>query len=227
MTGLETERMRKGFTLIELLVVIAIIAILAAIILPVFAQAREAARKTACTSNLRQLGSAMAMYSQDYDEVLPGTWDAAGGVGSSSGSGGWMYFTNVLTQVQFDPSRGSLQSYVKNDGIFRCPSDPTSNRCSYAINCLLSSPSAITAFYRGQSLSALTQPASTLLLVEEFSNTPEGSTDDAYFNVNVPNLLAVRHHGGGNFLYCDGHVKYRKISSVHYPNPGGDDRFEP
>src|SRR5438552_2644824 len=61
----------RGFTLIELLVVIAIIAILAAILFPVFAQAREAARKAACASNLRQIGTAFLMYSQDHDECLP------------------------------------------------------------------------------------------------------------------------------------------------------------
>src|ERR1043165_7882788 len=65
-------RLRRGFTLIELLVVIAIIAILAAILFPVFAQAREAARKTSCLSNLRQISMAAAMYTQDYEEVMPG-----------------------------------------------------------------------------------------------------------------------------------------------------------
>src|SRR4029079_6406619 len=62
---------QRGFTLIELLVVIAIIAILAAILFPVFAQAREQARKTSCTSNMRQIGLALNMYVQDYDEMLP------------------------------------------------------------------------------------------------------------------------------------------------------------
>ncbi len=65
-------RPRKGFTLIELLVVIAIIAILAAILFPVFAQAREKARQTQCLSNEKQIGTSLMMYAQDYDEVLPG-----------------------------------------------------------------------------------------------------------------------------------------------------------
>ena len=71
---LSRHRQREGFTLIELLVVIAIIAILAAILFPVFAQAREKARQTSCTSNLKQQGTAMMMYAQDYDESYPSNW---------------------------------------------------------------------------------------------------------------------------------------------------------
>src|SRR5678816_1355375 len=67
-------RTRKGFTLIELLVVIAIIAILAAILFPVFARAREKGRQASCMSNLKQLGMALVQYSQDYDETHPGVW---------------------------------------------------------------------------------------------------------------------------------------------------------
>ena len=70
MPGVSPHR-RRGFTLIELLVVIAIIAILAAILFPVFAQAREAARKTSCVSNMWQVGIAFTMYTQDYDECYP------------------------------------------------------------------------------------------------------------------------------------------------------------
>jgi prepilin-type N-terminal cleavage/methylation domain-containing protein/prepilin-type processing-associated H-X9-DG protein len=217
---------RHGFTLIELLMVISIIAILAAILFPVFAQAREAARKTKCASGVRQLGMAVLTYSQDYDEQLPGTWDGAGGTGSTSGSGGWMHFTNFLGPATFDPSRGSLFPYVKSAAIFQCPTDASRSGNSYAINSLLSTPTGVTAFYAGLSEAALTQPASTFLFIEEHEDGAR-TTDDAYFNVSIPNRLTSRHQGGAQFLFCDGHVKYLKSDAIRYPNPNGVHRFEP
>ncbi len=120
--------MRKAFTLIELLVVIAIIAILAAILFPVFAKAREKARQTACVSNVKQIGMAWMMYVQDYDETFPPN-------NSPNAPGGeWMYRTgggfpckpcrpvNKATGQAYDP-RFFAMPYVKNDLMFRCPSD--------------------------------------------------------------------------------------------------------
>src|SRR5438552_8282782 len=94
---------RSGFTLIELLVVTAIIAILAAILFPVFAQAREKARQATCLSNLKQLGTAQMMYTQDYDETYPKAYH-----GTPQGDVGWYLL---------------IQPYAKNTSIFRCPSD--------------------------------------------------------------------------------------------------------
>jgi prepilin-type N-terminal cleavage/methylation domain-containing protein len=105
---------RRAFTLIELLVVIAIIAILAAILFPVFAQAREAARKSTCLQNLKQIGTAMLMYAQDYDETLcppftnPAAFPGANPEPVNAGAFGW---ADMLTP------------YVKNAGIFQCPSN--------------------------------------------------------------------------------------------------------
>src|SRR5690349_23159308 len=101
-TMTHTRRNSRGFTLIELLVVIAIIAILAAILFPVFAQAREAARRTQCLSNLRQLGSAMLMYTQDYDETTPAVIHD--------------------TRLAYDPDFWVIvQPYIKNVQMFYCP----------------------------------------------------------------------------------------------------------
>jgi len=96
-----------GFTLIELLVVIAIIAILAAILFPVFARAREAARKTSCLSNMKQIGLGLMMYTQDYDETYPMAYFYPNGRNSSNGYHQWS---------------GMIQPYVKNERVFVCPS---------------------------------------------------------------------------------------------------------
>jgi prepilin-type N-terminal cleavage/methylation domain-containing protein len=107
---------RRGFTLIELLVVIAIIAILAAILFPVFARARDAARKTTCTSNLKQLGTAIMMYTQDYDECLV---PVAVGTCQMPDSYAW----------------GDLiQPYAKNTGLLWCPSNSAKVKVNTAMN---------------------------------------------------------------------------------------------
>ncbi len=114
---------RRAFTLIELLIVIAIIAILAAILFPVFAQAREKARQTVCLSNMKQIGTSMMMYTQDYDELYPvnnRTFQS-----SSNYQNSFTYITWV----------GQLQAYAKNVDIFTCPSAPTGDLtdCNNAI----------------------------------------------------------------------------------------------
>lgn len=128
------ERGRKGFTLIELLVVIAIIAILASILFPVFARARENARRASCQSNLKQIGLGLLQYVGDYDEVMPATasnftFDASNAAGSSPDRYKWM---------------DAVYPYVKSEQLFSCPSDsPATPRYrfrdtvkwgSYAIN---------------------------------------------------------------------------------------------
>jgi len=107
---------RRAFTLIELLVVIAIIAILAAILFPVFAQARAKARQTACLSNARQIGLGVTMYTQDYDETFP------------QGSNGTVYPAGWAGQVY---------PYIKNAGAFSCPDDPTPTKAGKFSNTLI------------------------------------------------------------------------------------------
>ena len=113
---LPRRTLRRGFTLIELLVVIAIIAILAAILFPVFAQARDAARQTACLSNCKQLGTGLMMYAQDYDENYPSFSYATtpGGLKYGPRWAAWG-FSNWVD---------ALMPYVKNTKILSCPTGP-------------------------------------------------------------------------------------------------------
>jgi len=110
-------RRNKGFTLIELLVVIAIIAILAAILFPVFSRAREQARKTACLSNMKQLGTALTMYAQDWDETLPTWYWPCWKLGPEGGLAWWE----------------QLAPYTKNWQVFECPSSTSTERATIPV----------------------------------------------------------------------------------------------
>ena len=144
------NRKQSGFTLIELLVVIAIIAILAAILFPVFQKVRENARRASCESNLHQLGLAFVQYTQDADEKEPGGINVKGDLNQGDYGAGW---------------GGQIYAYVKSTGVYKCPDDPSApiyggSPVSYAFNENL---------YGGGSagsLSAQQSPASTVLLCE-------------------------------------------------------------
>jgi prepilin-type N-terminal cleavage/methylation domain-containing protein/prepilin-type processing-associated H-X9-DG protein len=114
----------RAFTLIELLVVIAIIAILAAILFPVFAQARDKARQTACLSNAKQIGTGISMYIQDYDETF--YWQKAWDEQVSFGPGFWG--TNYRSYIRWPFAH---LPYVKNHDVFKCPSDKIKNGRSF------------------------------------------------------------------------------------------------
>jgi len=121
------RRKRYGFTLIELLVVIAIIAILAAILFPVFAQAREKARGAACLSNLKQLGLAWMMYAQDYDEKFP--------FAAPGGDAQWGRCSDMKDRGSFGGWVGNLLiPYTKNVQIYECPSNKNMHAVNYGNN---------------------------------------------------------------------------------------------
>jgi prepilin-type N-terminal cleavage/methylation domain-containing protein/prepilin-type processing-associated H-X9-DG protein len=208
---------RGGFTLIELLVVIAIIAILAAILFPVFAQVRESARKTVCVSNEKQIGSALTMYAQDYDETYP----TLVLVGSAS------------SNLAYDTST-ALMSYIKNEDVFFCPDRSTpgcnslgitevgfaSDRCiGYGYNVganLYVGGGLLQPVYQsgtmfvapGQSLAALVAPADTFAFGDTY-DYPFYTITWNYLLSNFAgsNNVALRHRGQFNMLYADGHAK--------------------
>ncbi len=144
----------QGFTLIELLVVIAIIAILAAILFPVFQKVRENARRTSCLSNEKQLGLAFVQYTQDYDERYPA--GAVAGTEVKSTGQGW---------------GGEIYTYVKSTGVYKCPDDSTSQQTNngypdYPISYAVNSNTVMGG--AGATLSQFNAPASTVLLCEAF-----------------------------------------------------------
>jgi prepilin-type N-terminal cleavage/methylation domain-containing protein/prepilin-type processing-associated H-X9-DG protein len=211
---------RKGFTLIELLVVIAIISILAAVLFPVFATAREKARQSACTSNEKQLGLAMLQYAQDYDEFLP--------CGQAGGGMGWA---------------GQLYPYIRTWNVLTCPDDVAGNgtqiACSYAINENLNYE---WASLKPLPLSKFTAPDKTVAFFEIHGlklNNPaptETASPSGYgYTGAIPNgggryatgnmgqrAFSVahdpQHDPGSNFLAADGHVKFltgEKVSTYN------------
>jgi len=137
---------RHGFTLIELLVVIAIIAILAAILFPVFAQARESARQTVCLSNMKQIGTAMRLYITDYDEIWfpafvrerlnnhPNPYKPWLGFDTSNAAPVGCFYGDTTQPARREPRVGLIDPYIKNEDIKRCPSMPGAWQTAYALN---------------------------------------------------------------------------------------------
>lgn len=235
------EKRRSGFTLIELLVVIAIIAILAAILFPVFAKAREAARKSSCASNVKQILTGVMQYVQDYDEVYPGSHASIAGA-------------NVYWVQRIDP-------YIKNTGVFKCPSDsftgvrwatspapagyPNPFPVSYAANYFIHAAGNNSAV--GVALASIAAPATTVYLsdgggtanaaapwLQPFpGNTNKvgawilqdpapannwgspSATMSGDSNWCAPN---PRHSESINVGFADGHVKSSKGSDWYYGN---------
>lgn len=227
-------RWLRAFTLIELLVVIAIIAILAAILFPVFARAREAGRATACKSNLKQIGTAFMMYSQDFDET--------GVIGAGNNINTLTCFNNVVCEG-YEPR---LQPYIKNWAVFRCPSrsdqfafgnnisggvaSTTPGRCrsSYGMNLNQWNGARANHWNTGVNDSLWARPADTVMVGE----IVQGADDyiaawatavppnwDAPITSQAANAMPnnrfnEQHSETGHILFKDGHVKAMKKSQL-------------
>jgi prepilin-type N-terminal cleavage/methylation domain-containing protein/prepilin-type processing-associated H-X9-DG protein len=209
------RRAACGFTLIELLVVIAIIAILAAILFPVFQSVRENARRIACASNEKQIGLGLLQYVQDYDECLPLAADSNDGSGITSVINP---FNGNGTARQFDMADSTLQPYLKNTQIWLCPDDSAGQArgLSYAVNrCVVTDEDAVTHRRFGRPLAYFDAPASWILFAEE-AHTTYNTTDDGLLNIQfVTNQMSTRHQQGSNFAWLDGHVKWMRPAQVH------------
>ena len=227
---------RRGFTLIELLVVIAIIAILAAILFPVFARAREKARQASCQSNLKQIALGIIMYAQDYDEKYPlyAPWPWGNPVNQT---------TTGMPGAIFEVSNGAangfwitwmdiIQPYIKNTQLFVCPSGQQwqANSAYYGYNSCISG-GAYNGNYRGAAgvggsgaagMAELPRPAETIMVMDYaiyyslYANIYDGfgnwNQTEAYYFVHP-------HNDGTNMGFVDGHVKWygRTDASVNQP----------
>jgi prepilin-type N-terminal cleavage/methylation domain-containing protein/prepilin-type processing-associated H-X9-DG protein len=220
---------KRAFTLIELLVVIAIIAILAAILFPVFAKVREKARQTQCASNMRQIGLGILQYEQDNDEYKVPLSEE----------------TNAPAGIANTDWETLIYPYVKSEGVYACPDNqrnatPYGNASiinsklppaetspngkgltSYSINEAIFgrvsqawSPSNPSGYDQedAQSSSKIATPTTAIMVCESTAETPDFSIDfvgfaEPPYMYNVYGALFLGHTGRSNFLFCDGHVK--------------------
>ncbi len=236
---------RSAFTLIELLVVIAIIAILAAILFPVFAQAREKARQTSCLSNTKQVGLGMMMYVQDYDEEFPKAdyWLPTGSRSplNPNASGGFSLRVNHYKWQTW------VIPYIKNTDVLRCPSRSRDQAAwdvngeykgdGYAFNLSLAGRpfiGGVNPSFLGGSLVGVQQPAETWIFQElrnqvSFSyETPNFTTypvadQESWAAYLTPGNKVVQanapHNEGFNFAYVDGHSKWMNIKQFFALSP--------
>lgn len=203
----------RAFTLIELLVVITILAILVALLFPVFARMREKARVTNCTSNARQLGMALLMYAHDYDEMLPIPWHFLGEPSWCLPYGSWKQL---------------ILPYVKNSQVFICPSKPRAYPCpagmplpdtgSYGVNAYWSELDNPSSWH----LASFEQPSQTFLLGEnndgdwvvEPGKDKSGKWRCSDGRWPGPGWYYARHFGGSVWVYADGHAKWLKAGKA-------------
>ena len=242
------SKRRHAFTLIELLVVIAIIAILAAILFPVFARAREQARRTACLSNMKQIGLSLFMYAQDYDETLPERY------GCTSSVADCQFEMEFKDGIGYGRTwKSMLVPYIKNTDVFKCPSNDAAKHGTliglntkggapiespiYPAGYLMWLPDFTSApiFPNGgsypQTLAGLTYPANELIIIESHYGWPDIGPYLSYCEPSGPACDANAFPGasswgsghakkGSNIIYLDSHAKYKHTRETFVDDAG-------
>ncbi len=235
-----SKRIRPAFTLIELLVAIAIIAILAAILFPVFARAREQARKASCASNLRQIGLGALQYAQDYDERLPlfslssTSYRGFGGYGANGDDGvRWAdsIFPYIKSSQVFDCPSGDKKMQPYNRGPI-APGGPYFDITTYSYGYVTPSSDTNPVGVAGRSLAELEDSSGTLMIVEDGRQDAGLGAETQGRLIPSPGepietlggrLNGQRHTGCAatdygsyafNALYVDGHVKWKRLTDT-------------
>lgn len=214
-------RQKKGFTLIELLVVIAIIALLSAILFPVFSKAREKARQTHCASNLKQIGLALSMYVQDYDETLPMAYSYTSGAV-------WFGLLTKISKTAYG------LGYIKNIDIFKCPShdgfqfDTTNLSYGYNRRGLGGGTATSAAGQYVRCMSDFSDISSMIAVADSarkeigFAYIVEAGTSSfGIFSTTKPSLCKINHQDGANVLFLGGNVKWFSKDSPVLVGPYG------
>ena len=226
---------KRGFTLIELLVVVAIIGILAAILFPVFARARENARRASCLSNLKQIGLGLMQYTQDYDERYPfGLCSTGACTNSAKAPNGFMWIGNLWLWPQV------IDPYVKSEQVFVCPSSERARMVgnhlapydgNYGANSVMLPQS------RTISIAAMNSPSTAYAIMDGGAyfmrywdtwapsngyfylpgiggGTSVNADCSAVYSTLQDDCNSGRHFGGVNVIFGDGHVKWLKSEIV-------------
>jgi len=197
----------NAFTLIELLVVIGIIAVLAAMLLPALATAREKGVTADCINNAKQLSLGLVMYGNDNNQWFPAISDNVQG---ANVDGFWIYYTGfpVPDAGNYIVEKGTLYPYVHSKQSYKCRGDATASRNSYAIN----------SNCRDAKFTEADSPSNTTMLLEEGRWKSGGkridTTDDAYFQY-TGNYVVHRHSKGTVLSFLDGHVEWLKWKEGH------------
>jgi prepilin-type N-terminal cleavage/methylation domain-containing protein/prepilin-type processing-associated H-X9-DG protein len=220
---------RRAFTLIELLVVVSIIALLAAILFPVFGRARENARRSACQSNFKQIGLGILQYAQDYDETFPIQDTPLG-----SEANGLTYFADPSGPGWAINWHWAIYPYIKNWQVFTCPSATaidTGSSAAAPFTAYAPNPAypnsrnsqVVNGIAMGRKISVI-HDTSAIVWIQEKQTLANasfvrpyrewaGSYTGKYVDWQRV-FLANNHFEGGNLLFCDGHVKWRKQTQV-------------
>jgi prepilin-type N-terminal cleavage/methylation domain-containing protein/prepilin-type processing-associated H-X9-DG protein len=225
---------RNAFTLIELLVTISIIALLAAILFPVFARARENARRASCMSNLKQIGLAAMQYIQDNDGHYPPCFMRSSNSGTSpikntdTSKPSGVFKTTIGTVDNWETWMDAIFPYVKSTQVFTCPSSRVASEIpSYGYNMAIGGYGGYCSYfepagcpsYTPVTESVINHPAEVIMFMDYYSQSNIYTAPwNMYYALTTSNTTVTPHLEGGIQAFADGHVKWQSRNRIALPN---------